>query len=271
MDLGGTSDLSMPHDLGTSSDLAVQGDFAPATPDLHSGALTLTLDPSLDGDDGDVKATTFTSAVLLDRDGRSVESATLVSGSASFSLAGLAAGDYFIAVNGDRLDLVPTRIDDPSQDVTQRVGTKLRASRIGPVLAPVYRLMTYSLGQMQSPAIRFSDGSSLSGEQPYVLVTFNPPKIEFKALGSASALASYAPSALHNGEPFDSWLLNTAGQPHHGDEFNADGGASVCGHCHVAMDTKPAFYGAVEPANGWCYRCHYGTEGSGRGFVDPTL
>lgn len=63
-------------------------------------------------------------------------------------------------------------------------------------------------------------------------------------------------------------MLNTEGQDHPGDAFNADGGASTCGSCHWNMSVKATTYSSITSTNGYCYRCHYGTEGDGAGFVD---
>jgi hypothetical protein len=70
--------------------------------------------------------------------------------------------------------------------------------------------------------------------------------------------------------PADGWLLNTTSEDHHGDAFNADGGAADCQSCHWYGSLKKYSVAAITPTDGWCYRCHYGTQGSGAGFIDPT-
>jgi hypothetical protein len=234
------------------------------------GTLALSLDPALDGVDDDVKASSITSADLLDKTGQKVTSATIAAEKAVFNLAAVKGkDDYFILVNGDADDLVPTRIEDPSDNVAQRVGTKLRASWIGPADAPRYRIKTYSAGQKESPVVKFSDGTVIPGEQPYVILSLTPPKIEFRLLGSAAMLSSLVPNATHTDEPFDAWLLNTDGFLHHGDAFVApDGGVRLCSSCHAQMGTKPATYGGISLTAGTCFHCHYGTDGDKAGFVD---
>jgi len=232
--------------------------------------LSLTLDDTLDGD-GDAKATSIATADLLDETGALVAHATIAAGAAVFTLTRVAAGDYFVEVNGDADDLVPTRIDASASTVLQRVGQKLRASLIGPVEKPTYRINTYSSGQGESPAVKYSDGTPVSDEQPYILITLPTWKVEFKALGTARALGSVNITGgghLGNGVPFDAWILNTEGQPHHGDAFNDD--SAGCPVCHTDMTTKPVFWSSAQPASGWCYRCHYGEGGDSSGFVDPT-
>jgi hypothetical protein len=277
------ADLAVAPDLAsTPADLATNVDSAVAPPDLSQPAtpatLTLSLDPTLDLDHGDVKATSFTSATLLDRAGNLVAMAMLPAAGAVFLIGNLGAGDYFIDVNGNADSLVPTRIDDPTRSFVQRVGTKLCHSMIGPTGAPMYRAMTYAAGQGWSPAMRFSDGTPVPGEQPYVLVTYQPPKIEFKVLGTGQSLSTYVPTeSYHNEEPFasdsvvpfDAWLLNTNGLLHHGDAYNTAGAPAICATCHATMDTKPTTYSGVTVTNGWCYRCHGGTTGSDSGFFDP--
>jgi hypothetical protein len=240
-------------------------------PDAAAATLTLSLDSTLDGDTDDVKATSITAADLLDTSGSAVAHATITAGQAVFQLSGIAAGEFFIEVNGDADDLVPTKIDSPTTSVSQRVGQKLRASMIGPADSPVYRINTYSAGQAESPVAQFSDGTAIAGEQPYVFITLELPTVEFKILGTAATLTSTSPkSALHPGNfvPYDAWILNTSGQPHHGDTFNDE--PSGCATCHTSMDTKPSSHAAITWMNGWCYRCHSGTGGDESGFVDPT-
>jgi hypothetical protein len=243
------------------------GDEATAGP-----VLTLSLDPTLDQPDDDVKATSISAATLLDDTGAVKVVATLSSGRALFALQGLSPGDYFIEVNGDADDLVPTRIDDVASSLTQTVGQKLRASYVGPSGAPTYRINTYSGGQGQSPVVKYSDGTTVPGEQPYVIYSFATSQLEIRLLGTAGALTSLPlPRCVgHAYDAADAWLLNTTNQDHHGDLFNADGGASECQTCHWYGSMKKFTYATITPTDGWCYRCHYGTGGSSAGFVDPT-
>jgi hypothetical protein len=228
--------------------------------------LRLSLDPALDQPDDDVKVMSIAAARLLDRAGAEVRVADVAGGEAVIVLEGIAPGNYFIEVNADADDLVPTRIDDPRSELLQRVGQKLRASYIGPPTKPTYRINTYPAGSV----VPFSTGTAL-GERPYVLVTLAPSTLETLVLGTAAPLTSLAlnPCAGHKYVTADAWLLNTTGQDHHGDLFNADGGASECGGCHGEYWRKKYSFDEITPSHGWCYRCHYGTDGSGAGFVDP--
>ena len=219
-----------------------------------------------------MKATSITSADLLDVANRTAARATLVAGSAVFSLAGLGAGDYFVKVNEDGDDLVPTRLDDSTADVSQRVGQKLRASYIGPTSNPSYRIKTWSAGQKSEPAVKYSDGAPVDGEQPYVIMTLAAPLVELKVLGTGVLLTALTPPAMHADDaPFDAWILNTKGKDHHGDKFAEDGGPSSCSGCHWDEGKKPlGGYAAVRSSKGWCFACHNGDEGPGAGFVDPS-
>lgn len=251
-----------------ASDGVADGAVAVAT-------LTLTLEPTLDIDGDTVKATSLTSVEMLDTKGVRLATATIAAGSASLSLTGIASGDYFLKVNGDADDLVPTRIDSPIKSFVQSVGTKLRASLVGPSSAPVYRINTYSVGQSLSPAVKFSDATPIAGEQPYVLVQLQPPGMEVLVLGTAAPLCAYSPmSPMHydtitgGSVSFDAWLINTNGKSHHGDAYNATGGPATCIGCHSNMGTAPTGLTAVTPKSSWCYHCHNGVTGSDSGFFD---
>jgi hypothetical protein len=259
VDVASDAASDQPHDAGKSE---------ASGPPL----LTLSLDPTLDQSGDNVKATTITGATLRDEAGSTKAVATVSSGSAAFSLVGLQPGDYFIAVNEDLDDLVPTRVDDPTSSVTQTVGQKLRASYIGPPGSPAYRINTYSAGESESPVVKYSDGTTIPGEQPYVIYSFATSQLEIRLLGTGAPLTSLPlPRCIgHSYDPADGWLLNTTNEDHHGDFFNADGGAVECQTCHWYGGLKKYTYGAIRPTDGWCYECHYGTGGSSAGFVDPT-
>jgi hypothetical protein len=234
--------------------------------------LTVTLDPTLDQPGDDVKASSITGATLLDETGTVKAVATVSSGSAVFVLEGLKPGDYFIEINGDADDVVPTRIDDPASSTMQTVGQKLRASYVGPAGNPAYRVNTYSAGQNESPVVTYSDGTTIAGEQPYLIYSFATSQLEIRLLGTAAPLTSLPlPRCVgHAYDPADGWLLNTTNEDHHGDFFNADGGAAECQTCHWYGSMKKYSYSAITPTDGWCYECHNGTGGSAAGFVDPT-
>jgi len=268
-----------PGPQGSQGAQGVQGPPGPSgVPDAGDAStpakLVLRLDSTLDGPDDNVKATVITDAVLLSTTGTTVKTATIGFGAAVFDLSGVAAGDYFIRVDGDADDLVPTRIDDPTKNVEQRVGQKLRASYVQPAVGAGYRINTWSAGQGESPISAYSDGGIIPNEQPYVIVTLGTPKIEFKVLGTAAPLSSYTPTSnVHasNGEAFYNWLLKTNGLDQHGVYvLGVDGGTTVCQGCHANLGTKPTSYSSVAPTNGWCFQCHNGPAGDGTGFVDPT-
>jgi hypothetical protein len=261
-------------DAGTQVDAQLPDAGAGDTADgPRARTLTLSLDPSLDPPtDGDVKAQTIASAVLLDAKGATAAMATIAGGAAVFDLGSVTPGDYFLKINGDADDLVPTRIDPSTDDVVQRVGQKLRASYIGPAANPTYRINTYSTGQQKALVVQFSDGGALAGEQPYVLFTFASGRLEIGLLGTGASIGSLTLSGCpgHGDVPADAWLLNTTNQDHHGDVFNADGGADNCGSCHFSYWRKKPSFADVQPAGGWCFRCHYGPDGTSAGFVDGT-
>lgn len=272
---GGGSSTTSPPDAAPPDARPPAPDAAPpdaSPPDAPPPpTLTLSLDPALDTDPDTVKATAITAADLLDTSGTAVAHATVANDQAVFAIGALAPGEFFIKVNGDADDLVPTRIDNPAASVVQRVGQKLRASLIGPENSPVYRVNTYSAGQGESPIVRFSDGTTIAGEQPYIFITLALPKVDIKVLGTGARVSTLLPgSQLHPSTlvPFDAWILNTSGQPHHGDAYNA--APSSCSGCHTKLDMKPASYADITVANGWCFHCHNGTAGDGSGFVDPT-
>ena len=260
-----------------TADVSDGGSNADVTP---SGSLTVSLDPSIDIGDETVKAVTLTMVDLLDPTGVERAHATISNGDALISLAGLSAGDYFLKVNGDTADLVPTRVDDPKAAVVQRVGTTLRRSQVGPLVKPVYCIDTYPTGQATG-IVKFSDGTAVAPVKPvYAFITQTPGQVDFKVLGTAALVTTYTSmSGNHpmNGEAFHAWIENTNGvdggaaPDHHGDMYMADGGAATCSGCHANMGTKPATYGAIKSGNGWCFKCHYGPDGAGAGFVDPAL
>ena len=272
-----SSDAAQPLDLERLRDAASPPDLS-SLPDLGPPppTLTLSLDPTLDGDGDIPKAMTIAYAELLDGAGARVAAGALAGDSAVIVLLGLVPGDYFIKVNGDADDLVPTRIDDPGADLVQRVGTALRTTMIGPLDAPVYCVKSYSAGQGQSPVVRFGDGTPVPGRYPYVLATLAlaEPVIELRVLGTAEPITSVGTPNTHQTHDltvaFDDWLVNTIGKTHHGDAYQEPGAPAMCASCHLDMDEKAPWYDATLTNVGWCYRCHYGTGGSDSGFIDPT-
>ncbi len=240
----------------------------------QTGMLTLSLQPGLDSD-GDIKATTITTAELLGTDGTVMITATLAGGTAQFDLSNISAGDYFIRVNGLSDDLVPTRIDDPTKAVSQFVGQKLRVSVIGNISDPTYRVLTFSKGQKENPVVVYSDGTNVIPETyAYAILSLktSPQKLEINALGMASKLNSYTPATpTHPSTPtatnptFAEWMM---GEKNHAADYN--GTDSKCNTCHFNLDTKAATFAQITTSNGWCYRCHYGKAGVDEGFIDTT-
>ncbi len=254
---------------GTDGGSANDAGAADAGSDVRPGTptLTLSLDATLDQADDDVKATTLSSGVLLGKTGTMAASASIVGGAAVFDLTGVTKGDYFIVVNGITDRPIPTRVDDASVNVVQRVGQKLRASYVGPAGSPSYRINTYPDGKV----VKFSDDTVVGSDRPYVVVTFAPSKVELNVLGTATNLTSLPLDAClgHSYVPADGWLLNTNGEDHHGDVFNGDGGAANCSGCHTDYWLKKPSYGDITPSRGWCFRCHDGPSGTSSGFVNP--
>ncbi len=87
---------------------------------VAAGTLTLHLEPSLDSK-RDIRATSITKTELLRMDYNGT--VTTVTGTAAgstalFNLSGLATNDYFIRVNDLADNLIPTRIDDLTKDIT---------------------------------------------------------------------------------------------------------------------------------------------------------
>lgn len=238
-----------------------------------AGTLTLSLEPSLDGG-GDVKAPSITKAELLSTAGAVVKTATLKAGAAQFDLSSVKAGDYFIRVNGLAADLVPTRIDDPTTSVTQFVGKKLRATVIGSVADPTYRLKTYSKGQQEHAVVKYSNGSNATPERyAYVVLSLKttPQKIEVRTLGTAALLSSYSPaSPSHPGPGTPAFASYILGGKNHGKDENYGGTDTKCNTCHGNLDTRAAQFKSIATNNGWCFRCHAGKGGDPKGFVDQT-
>lgn len=223
-------------------------------------ALSLALNTSLDNIPGTVKATSITKAELL-KGTKVVSTATIAGGVASFDLSTLTAtGDYFIRVNGDANDLVPTRIKSLTASLNQFVGRKLRRTYIGSLTAPAYKADTFSKGQAQHGVVGYSNGAAVGpAAQCYAIVSKSPAKVEMRVLGSGALLTSYTGGGEHS---FQTWVI---GPTNHGTSAS-----SGCTGCHSKMSTKPATYASCGVSNGWCYKCHYGAAGSSAGFVNPT-
>ncbi|MHB8890281.1 MAG: hypothetical protein ACYC46_15830 [Acidobacteriaceae bacterium] len=173
------------------------------------GTLTLALDNSLD-DGGSIKAPSITTAKLLSPAGVVVATATLAGGNANFSLDNVSQGDYLIKVNGLDNDLVPTRIANTTDNVSQFVGQKLRASVIGTVADPTYRIKTYSQGQGEHVVVKYSDNTAVSPPRyAYAIIALKttPLKIEIRMLDNAALLTSFSPTSTQH--PFATWILGS--------------------------------------------------------------
>ncbi|MBI1827272.1 MAG: hypothetical protein HY287_03720 [Planctomycetes bacterium] len=252
--------------------LGLVGCLVTTTP--TSATLTLQLASSLDGD-GDIKVTSFTQAVLIDTSGKMVKTGTVAGNLVSIDLSGLAAGDFSIELNGDGDDLLPTRIDDPTQSNTQFVGQKLRASAIGSLEDPSYRIATHPKGQGEHAVVKYSDGSNVTPERyAYAIVAARAdrPITEIRVLGTDELLSSFTASrafhpAFQIAQPMSTWVLNTPPNSFHCDVYGGD--ETRCTLCHPNLNSKPQQHSEVSPTNGLCFQCHYGKGGSEMGFVDP--
>lgn len=224
-----------------------------------SANLTLSLDATLNTT-GTSKATSLTSAQLLDTTGAVVSTGTISSGVAAIPMSGLSAGNYFIRVNNLSNDLVPTRITNPTTALAQRVSNMLNISTIGPTSTPTYKIVTWSLGQSRPSIVGFLTGATAPPTRyAYGIISLTGTvTFETRAMGTAAPLASYSPPS--NGEHNElTWLIGANGH-------RASAGSSCLG-CHGS--TKPAAYTSVRTSTGWCYKCHYGTAGTSAGIIDP--
>ncbi len=267
-----------------------------------AGTLTLTLEPSLDGK-GEIRATSITDAKLSDVEGIFVlngityNAATITNDTARFSLRnyGMAGNPYvnagdsgsrYIMINNLYEDLIPTRIDDPTKDIHQFVGEKLRVSVIGNLSDPTYRIETFTISQgYDHPTVSYPDGNY----SPYVIGMFygdvytvlslkTNPSFHVIMLGTPregreQGIIDYTPpSPIHPSTStsinpsFSKWMF---GEGSHGIDYG--GNDSKCSTCHGDLDSKPAKFSEITVNNGFCYRCHYGKGGSHNGFVVDTI
>jgi hypothetical protein len=254
---------------------ALVGGCPQPTPPPPAPTLTVNLDASLNGD-GDIKATTITTAELLDSNTTLIESATIDAGAAVFDLTNVVAGTYSIRINSLNTDLVPTQIDDPTVSITQTVGTTLRPSVIGSLSSPTYRIETFSLGQGEHPVVKYTDGTNIApAEYAYAIYSLltSPQRLNIKLLGSNITINTFSPaSTIHPGvgnftQPAGTWLLLVQSPLQHGNAWN--GNDANCNTCHGDLNAKAAVFTNITINNGWCFRCHYGKTGDGNGFVNP--
>ena len=235
--------------------------------------LAITLQPSLDSG-GVIKVTSITKTELLNTDGSVANAAVVANNVAKFNLSELHTGDYFVRINDLSDDLIPTRIDDITKSINQFVGQKLRASIIGSISDPIYKIDTFSKGQGKHPIIRYSDGTNIMPESyAYIILSLktDPKTLEIRTLGTGSELNKYTPdqsnhpnSATWTNRSFENWILSD-----HADNYN--GSDSRCNMCHPNLGQKPTNLSDVKIGNGWCYRCHYGKGGVDLGFIDKNV
>jgi len=224
--------------------------------------LMLNLDASLNGS-GTSKVTDITKGELLNTSGAVVADATINAGAVQFDLTGLTAGNYFIRLNDLANDLVPTRLDNVSANLSQFVGSQLNISVIGALADPTYKFTTYSPGQSWPAVVKYSTGAAATPTRhayAWLYLKTNPQKIETRVLGTGALLATHSAGGYHT---FPTWMV---GSNNHGVRYAS---GSSCTGCHGNLDTKPASHSSIGESNGWCFNCHYGKTGSSNGMVDP--
>jgi hypothetical protein len=220
--------------------------------------------------------------------------ATITNGTARFTLRsnGYAgnpygdAGNRYIMINNLYSDLIPTRIDDPTKDIHQFVGEKLRVSIIGNLSDPTYRIETFTISQgYNHPTISYPDGNY----SPYVLGMFygdvytvlslkTNPSFQVITLGAPwvgreQGIIDYTPTAPTHpststsfNPSFSKWMF---GEGSHGVDYG--GNDSKCSTCHGDLDSKPVKFSDITINNGFCFRCHYGKGGVEKGFTVDTI
>ncbi len=263
-----------------------------------AGTLTLTLEPSLDGR-GDIKATSITQAILSTYyNGMLIcrynatynnysnctpyKAATITNGTAQFNLSERDAGSRYIMINNFSGDLIPTRIDDPTKDIHQFVGKKLRVSIIGNFSDPTYQIETFAAGQgYNQELVSYSDGTRY-GENVYIISSLktNPQRFQIIKFSTGSPIVeqereinNYMPTTpIHPSTStsinpsFSKWIF---GLGNHGVDYG--GNDSKCSICHGNLDTKPAKLSEITVNNGFCFKCHYGKGGTDAGFTVETI
>ncbi|MCX9013162.1 MAG: hypothetical protein OIN66_18835, partial [Candidatus Methanoperedens sp.] len=202
-----------------------------------------------------------------------------------FNLGDGDAGNRYIMINTLYGDLIPTRIDDPTKDIHQFVGQKLRVSVIGNLSDPTYRFETFTTEQGKHPTVSYYDGNyspevlgpfygtvytvlSLKANPSFQVITLGAPR-----LGREQKIIDYTPTAPAHpststsiNPSFSKWMF---GEDSHGNDYGGDD--SKCSTCHGNLDTKPSKFSEITLNNGFCFRCHYGKGGSEKGFVVDTI
>lgn len=243
-----------------------------------AGTLTVSLEPSLDGKEGDIRATSITKAEWFVPDGQFIvggltyKLATITNGTAEFNLSDRDAGDSFILINDLTDDPVPMRIDDPTTDIHQFVGKKLWVSVIGNLSDPTHLIKTFSKGQGRRPAIRNINESSFPFDSVYIILSLktNPQKLEIKGIDitlkePVVRINDFTPivhihpnTSTSFNSPFSKWVFR------HGNDYG--GNDSKCNSCHGNLDTQEDLP-IITVNNGFCFRCHYGKSGTDAGFT----
>ncbi len=229
-----------------------------------AGTLTVTLEPSLDGKGDIIRAISITKAELLEVHAIITKPAAMGTvtsdNSAQFDLSSIKPGDYFIRLNNRSDDIFPTRIDDPTKEISQFAGQTLRVSVIGNLSDPVYIFKTYFNGL---GPVNCSDGWKESSDS-YIKLSLktNPQELEVNEFGiydnqiAAGKVLDYTPTAPNHpntststNPPFSKWVFS------HGADYG--GNDSKCSDCHGNLDAKPASFSEITVNNSFCYRCHY--------------
>ncbi len=192
------------------------------------------------------------------------------------------AGGRYLMINNLYGDLIPTRIDDPTKDIHQFVGQKLRVSVIGNLSDPIYRIETFTKEQgYNHPAVSYSDGNyspevlgPYDGDIYTVLSPKTNPSFQVITLGAPRlgrehGIIDYTPTSPTHpntstsvNPSFSKWM---SGEGSHGVDYG--GNDSKCNTCHGNLDSKPARFSDITVSNGFCFRCHYGKGGVKSGFT----
>ncbi len=224
---------------------------------------------------------------------RPFNAATITNGTAQFSLRsnGYAgnpygdAGNRYIMINNLEDDPIPTRINDPTKDIRQFVGQKLRVSVIDNLSDPTYRFETFTTEQGEHPTVSYSDGNyspevldifygdvytilSLKTNPSFQVITLGAPRLgrEQKILDYTPTVPTHPSTSTSINPSFSKWMF---GEGSHGVDYG--GNDSKCSTCHGNLDTKPSKFSEITINNGFCFRCHYGKGGSEKGFVVDTI
>jgi hypothetical protein len=271
---------------GSHSNLSPYGTLGSTT--LQGSELTVRIAPELDREGSyqimsvRVMKEGFKKVELLNGKGEVVKTATLPNNeTAKFDLNGLGSDDYFLRFNDNAGALVPTRIVDPAQPITQHVGRKLIHSVIGDIKDPSFKFKVYN-NDLGGKVVKYSDGTTIEGKNAY-FVTFHKtavPGYEVRVLGTGERLGYKLGTSSkhwkeyfnHDGATYDEWIL---GDNNHGKISLKDAGTSAgCFSCHTEpteAKPKPTNWSLISRSSGSCYACHYGSAGDRKGLVDPTL